>query len=1326
MKFGRAGCVLLLVLSILFANSQDEKSSVDFTITRSIGCTPLITNFIDNTPLATSWLWNFGNGNSSILQNPSATFFAGEHVVSLTAWNGAGEQLGNRQKAIEAFELPNVEIAMAEEHACNYNTIAFGLKTNSHTITKYNWNFGSGDFSTSPNPTRTFSSGSKHSIKIKVEDVNGCEYSASLDKTISNKDAKPLIGVRKETITCSVPIKLSLNEISNHRFDSLLWNFGDGQTSKNKQTSNVYSDYGKYWITLKAINKYGCVVSDDALIEIKNTSAYTPSIDQEILCNPGTVNGFMPNPPGVFTYALWDFGDYTDYVLGNSVSHNYKDTGTFLVRIIHWVGACKSEKHIKVRVLNEEEPKDITAGIEQETHCKSIELTLHDYNYKEKNHWSIGSTSIPSKDTAQTVLVYNGSSVCFNTTYGENDVCQAKWCFDVTDDRMVFSPYTACVGTVCESLVYELNANQENGKTCQVKWFVDDSLVSQNYNYSVVFSKRKKYTIRFESVDSAGCVFIKTLNISIPSIPKPFDIVSDVYYKECPPAVCNFKAVENGPVAIKAITWSFGDGNQSTMMRPQNFYSKPGTYSVNVRAVYTNGCVTDSFVRDFIEVGGPRGELVQYVNSGCVPFRAEIELKKLKDVKYYVVDYGDGTSDQDSGKTLISHTYITPHRVYKPKIVLVDKNGCPNSLTVSNIITNPAVNITKLDIVGHCSNQPVDATALVLAKGYPTSVQWILDDQHISTGVSKTVRIRNVNPGLHTLSLIANNTRTQCSDTISREFEVYYIEAAIDILKDSLCINEPVQVAQKSVLDHQASSHEWYEKDSLIYSGFVLSKKYKTPGLKSIKYIVSDIVGCVDSIEFTDTIRVGDTVNQPVKMSVVSSPTNYKNEVHFEKGNPFDFRAYKIWLVDDTPLLLDSVADVNTLSYSYLTDAGFQKHCYVVVVSNLCNTPIDPTALPKHCTVELKTRADTNKVELAWNPYVGKENISKYDLYRSKNGEPFELMKSVDSGVHVYEDTNTLCHSVYSYSVATRFEGESVYSMSDTSMKKPPFKNAIPEHFPFLVSFDEEGTTLVVKTSSYYPQITSRIDSAFYTLWDNDRVTFSDRFDVQKDSLRQYQVTSKSKQYYVKSSYKNECGETSNKTKICNTIQLKVHLNDQHFPLLDWEEYNYWPSGVHAYLIQRKVSDNTPYADLALIFDKTSYTDNTALLECMDYAEYRVIAKPYANKVGHYSLTEEDQSISNSVRLLCDPLVYIPTAFTPDGNRLNETFRPNTSYCKNSYLEVYNSYGEKVIGTRDCLPEWDGTYREVDAPAGVYMYVLKVTGLNDKEKVYTGTVTLLR
>jgi gliding motility-associated-like protein len=128
----------------------------------------------------------------------------------------------------------------------------------------------------------------------------------------------------------------------------------------------------------------------------------------------------------------------------------------------------------------------------------------------------------------------------------------------------------------------------------------------------------------------------------------------------------------------------------------------------------------------------------------------------------------------------------------------------------------------------------------------------------------------------------------------------------------------------------------------------------------------------------------------------------------------------------------------------------------------------------------------------------------------------------------------------------------------------------------------------------------------------------------------------------------------------------------------------------------------------------------------MDYAEYRVIAKPYANKVGHYSLTEEDQSISNSVRLLCDPLVHIPTAFTPDGNRLNETFRPNTSYCKNSYLEVYNSYGEKVIGTRDCLPEWDGTYREVDAPAGVYMYVLKVTGLNDKEKVYTGTVTLLR
>ncbi|MCX8020761.1 MAG: PKD domain-containing protein, partial [Chitinophagaceae bacterium] len=56
------------------------------------GCSPLVVAFEDlSTGNPTSWLWNFGNGNSSTLRNPTATYITpGTYTVSLTVTNANG------------------------------------------------------------------------------------------------------------------------------------------------------------------------------------------------------------------------------------------------------------------------------------------------------------------------------------------------------------------------------------------------------------------------------------------------------------------------------------------------------------------------------------------------------------------------------------------------------------------------------------------------------------------------------------------------------------------------------------------------------------------------------------------------------------------------------------------------------------------------------------------------------------------------------------------------------------------------------------------------------------------------------------------------------------------------------------------------------------------------------------------------------------------------------------------------------------------------------------------------------------------------------------
>jgi len=91
----------------------------------------------------------------------------------------------------------------------------------------------------------------------------------------------------------------------------------------------------------------------------------------------------------------------------------------------------------------------------------------------------------------------------------------------------------------------------------------------------------------------------------------------------------------------------------------------------------------------------------------------------------------------------------------------------------------------------------------------------------------------------------------------------------------------------------------------------------------------------------------------------------------------------------------------------------------------------------------------------------------------------------------------------------------------------------------------------------------------------------------------------------------------------------------------------------------------------------------------------------------------------------CDP--YIPNTFTPDGDGINDIFKPEM-FCdfSNFKLNIYNRWGELIFQTDNPNLGWDGLSQNNNAQIGVYVYQASYTNWGRTEQVVSGHVNLIR
>lgn len=97
------------------------------------------------------------------------------------------------------------------------------------------------------------------------------------------------------------------------------------------------------------------------------------------------------------------------------------------------------------------------------------------------------------------------------------------------------------------------------------------------------------------------------------------------------------------------------------------------------------------------------------------------------------------------------------------------------------------------------------------------------------------------------------------------------------------------------------------------------------------------------------------------------------------------------------------------------------------------------------------------------------------------------------------------------------------------------------------------------------------------------------------------------------------------------------------------------------------------------------------------------------------------------VKVYEGPMYYLPNAFSPNGDGLNDIFFPTPVGIRSTdYFRVFDRYGAQMFETRQWMQGWDGTIKGKKAAFGTYVWMIKGIDTNGAVVEMKGTVILMR
>jgi gliding motility-associated-like protein len=1256
-----------------------EQPSANFGATspRSSCMAPFTVYFSDSSTNAASYSWNFGDGSTSTLENPSHTYLSqGSYTVTLTITAANGCTSIKTMSDYVVILRPTVSVNQLPKSGCapfewTFVHNVFG----GDSIVNYQWDFGDGNTSTLESPTHVFDSGT-YTITLIVTTSVGCTDTVTYVDGIK-AGVRPTAAFSATPRTTCAETRVIFTDQSTPRFSITQWHwdFGDGTVSTTQNPQHTYTDTGYFDIELIAYNN-GC--ADTILVE-DYIHIYPPIAKFKILqnCLNRQRREFIDSSIGADTW-LWNFGDGQTSTVQNPV-HYYDSSGIYTVSLtVHNnQTGCDYTKSSTIFVSLRVAGISASDTIICRGDCITLSTTNINHSLFSSFKWIFGDNTntnwgspasnapitkcynIPGKysitlftkdkngcyDTAKKInyITVNGPTANFGAISNTSICSSASVCFrdsSTTDGRNPLSHWIWSFG--------DGHTDTTSSRT-----------ICHTYTSGGVFN------VTVTAVDSSGCTnsFTRTGLVTVyhPSASfNTFDTIS------CPQYAVTFNNTSTG--SGLTYVWNFGDSTPtSTETSPSHIYRRSGQYTVKLIVYDNHGCSDTAIRTNFVTIVTPQANFTMSDTLAlCPPLVVNFTNTSIN---YLTYSWNFGTTGGTSSLLNPSFTY-TVADTFHVALTVTGPGGCTSVVRKNVIVKGPRGTFTYGGLSG-CVPSTVNFTANTRDA---VNFVWDYTDGHIVSSTASTSSHLYTEPGAYVPQLILSDT-SGCvlSLTGTDTIKIYDITSRFNFNTPTLCDNGVVLFNNTTTAADVITGYAWNFGDGTpIVTSTNPNHTYSAPGLFFPQLIATSLHGCKDTLRSTTPVKVVPSPQGAMQQSAngcVNLTVNFRGLLTVQDTSSitwnWDFSNGIHSTLMTPPSQIYNVAGNYPITL-FVTNSSGCKDTIRSVVEAYAIPTIDAGIDTMICKGRGATIQATGGSTYVWTPSTGLSCTN----CASPVANPANPMQYFVTGTSIHGCTNR-----DSIKVSVKYPFDITASRKDSLCMGSSLRISANGAY----SYTWSPSTGLDNPTSATPMASPSTTITYQVVGTDDKGCFKDTayvpiivFDIPRV----------------------EAG-ADRTINVGQSIDLIPQVS------ADVIDARWSPTG-------------SIFRD---IFPGVTVKPNAT-------TTYTVLV---TNRGG---CTASDQL---TVNVLCNGAnMFIPNTFSPNGDGMNDLFYPRGSGIFTiKSIKIFSRWGEIIFeknnfNANDASKAWDGTFKGKKLNSDVFVYMVEVVCDNNEKLVFKGNVALIK
>ena len=773
----------------------DSLPNVDFSIESDTLCQGELAYFTGiSSSQISSWKWEFGDGGTSILQDPAYGYASpGTYTVTLTVTDVSGcENTVSRQVYVK---IPPEAFFEVSGSACLGDSTYFTDLSYSQNgvIIDWQWEFGDGGTSSDPDPVHVYENNLSYYVSLVVTDNNGCSDTLIMPLQVFDK---PRPGFSFMQSCEPVGWVSFFNETEPGSDNSPIVNY-EWLLEYNNYSTDINPGYiypvtdTCYTVVLTATNMNGCSASDtNTQVCLFGQIETSFEATQVCLGQPTMFQAsYSPQSDSVASY-LWNFhdGSQQELIYHDTISHIFPSPGIYTVELIAQDTYGCSATYLSEIFIDSLPVASFTntiGGCEIPTQFYGVEYSGGEFI--ESWWWNFGdTTSANNIDSIQDPAHLYGPND--STYHVELIVMNYNGCYDTIVQDVYVAPCITAGFIVPQEPVCARNEvcfvdtsflASHNGNISNWNWDFGDGTTESydEYRDSIChnYANGGTYNVSLEITAGIGAdSYTSTTEVEFTVHPTPLPVI--IMDNTCYNDTTFFRGnslTYGEPITTRL--WDFGDPStvNDTAISQDTMYVYPNSGEYEVSLWVQNQFMCKDSITDSIKVFGLPQARFNYRNT-CMSYFTEFEGMSMAGdttINSWFWSFGDSIKMPGDTSVLESPRYVYDSAgSYVVSMVAIDENLCKDTVTTAiEIFEKPTSEFVMIDTIRQGMVYFYN-----LSYDNPIDYEWDFDySQGIWTSNDVNPMYQYEQDGNYTVMLVSWN-QAGCPDTTYQVYDLLF------------------------------------------------------------------------------------------------------------------------------------------------------------------------------------------------------------------------------------------------------------------------------------------------------------------------------------------------------------------------------------------------------------------------------------------------------------------------------------------------------------------------------------------------------------------------